>query len=148
RFFEKHYSHDVLQADVRNFTIVDDGSFICCKPHGQSPHFGGVKRMLLPQNNQGIERRLNRGTHGPFLDVGARHFVALAQFVDEPGRIGVGIVCREEIIFSSQVKIISAWGLYAAKKLSLPERMSSTPVQPACTSNAEVIPLRAVMPPK
>src|SRR2546429_6094041 len=39
----------------------------------------------------------------------------------------------------------SAWGLYAAKKLSLPERMSSTPVQPACTSNAEVIPLRAVM---
>src|SRR5207244_10609903 len=42
----------------------------------------------------------------------------------------------------------SAWGLYAAKKLSLPERMSSTPVQPACSSNAEVIPLRAVMPPK
>src|SRR2546425_3669802 len=37
----------------------------------------------------------------------------------------------------------SAWGLYAAKKLSLPERMSSTPVQPACTSNAEVIPLRS-----
>ena len=34
------------------------------------------------------------------------------------------------------------------KELSFPDKMSSTPVHPAWTTNADVTPLRAVMPPK
>ena len=44
-----------------------------------------------------IERRLDRRSHGPLLDVGAGYFIAFAEFVDEPFGAALGVLRPAEI---------------------------------------------------
>ena len=72
-------------------------------------HLIGVERTAAQQVVERVERRLDRRTHGPLLDVGPRHFVALAQRSTSTAGLAVGA--------------------FASKKLSSPENTSSTPLQ-------------------
>ena len=65
-------------------------------------HERNFQRALFAEDFQRVERSLDRRAHGPFLDVRTRHFVALAELVDQPSGIGLGIVSGEEIIFSGE----------------------------------------------
>src|SRR5713226_6370237 len=75
---EEHYRDHVLQADIGNLAIVDDGGFVGGELYVDLLHLRSVERMLLAQNFKSIEDSLNGRADGPALDVGARDFIALA----------------------------------------------------------------------
>src|SRR5260370_42578405 len=70
--------------------------------HGDLLHLIRMERTLLLQDLQGIERRLDRRTHGPFLDIRSRNLIALAKLFGQSGRIGMRVVSVKEIIFSRE----------------------------------------------
>ena len=78
--------------------IVHDNRRGCADAHNHLLNLIHGNRMTLQQNFQRVERRLDRRSHGPFLDVRFLHLVALAEFFDEARRIGFGLVGLKEIV--------------------------------------------------
>jgi hypothetical protein len=73
----------VLQADVGDFAVVYDGGFRRGKLHRDLLYLSGLKRLLLAQDFNRVKRGLDGRADGPFLDVGASYFVALAKLIDQ-----------------------------------------------------------------
>ena len=82
---EQHDRDHVLHTNVGHFAIGHQSGFARCDAHGDRLHLVGFERMALEDDFERVERRLDRRADGPFLDVGARDFVALAQLVDQLG---------------------------------------------------------------
>jgi hypothetical protein len=57
---------------------------------------------LCPQTLQRIERGLDWRAGRPLLDVRARHFVTLAELVDQPGRVGARVISGKKIVLSGK----------------------------------------------
>src|SRR6266851_441684 len=75
---EEHNSDHVLQTDVGDFAIVDDGGLVGGQLDVHLVHLRSVEGMLLVDYFDGIEGRLNGRADRPAFDVGARDFVAFA----------------------------------------------------------------------
>jgi hypothetical protein len=82
--------------------IVHDNRRGCADAHNHLLNLIHGNRMTLQQNFQRVERRLDRRSHGPFLDVRFLHLVALAEFFDKPRRIGLRRIGHEKIVSARQ----------------------------------------------
>ena len=100
RLVDEHHRNHVLQADVRHVAVVHHAS--ATDADGQLLHLVRLEGVALLEQLQRIERRLNRRSHAPFLDVRAHQFEALAQFVDEPVGIGAGRVREQEVVVARE----------------------------------------------
>ncbi len=92
----------MLQADVWDLAVVDDGRFVGGDADDDALHLIGIEVVLLDQDLEGVERRLNRRADGPLLDVGPRDLVALAELVDEHRRIVLRHERGEKVVRARQ----------------------------------------------
>src|SRR6266852_2216818 len=77
---------DIVDALLETGAIgeceLHDGGFVGGQLDVDLLHLRSVEGMLLAQNFEGVEGRLDGRADRPALDVGARDFVALAYFVE------------------------------------------------------------------
>ena len=70
-------------------------------------HVVGIHGPLFQNVVHGVERRLDRRTHGPFLDVGPAQSRSARRAANQLLRIGIGRV-RQEIIVDARKNVVEA----------------------------------------
>ena len=79
RAVEQHHRDHVLQADVRDVAVVDDGADTRREAHHDALTSSAANGCLRRRALDRVERRLDRCADGPLLDVGVDDLVALAE---------------------------------------------------------------------
>src|SRR4029077_893881 len=74
---DEHDGHQVLEAYIGDFAVVDDGGFVGRHARDHLFHLVGGEMLALDQIVERVERRLNGRADGPLLHVGASDLVAL-----------------------------------------------------------------------
>ena len=82
----------MLQIDVRDLAVVDDGRLVGGHADDDLLHLGSVEALAFDERVERIERCLDGRANGPLLDVGTHHLEARAKLLDHHPRI----VLRDE----------------------------------------------------
>src|SRR6476620_8834527 len=88
----------MLQANVGDIAVVHHRGDGGGEAHGHALHLIGREGLLAADGLDRIERPLDRRADGPFLDVGLRDLVALAELLNEPRGLRLWRVGLEEIV--------------------------------------------------
>ena len=98
RLVDQHHRQRVLDVDVRRPAVVGDRSRLVADD--DLLDLVRIDRLLLQQRLDRVERRVDRMSHRPFLDVRARQLVALAELVDQQFGLAGRRVGEDEVVGS------------------------------------------------
>ena len=92
----------MLQADIGYLAVIYDGRFLRCQPDAHLFYLFSSQLMLFLHVFHRIERRLDRHSRAPFLDIRPRHLVSLAKLINQPIGIRLRPEGHKEIIWSGK----------------------------------------------